>query len=102
MMGSAVGKDRRLVDGNRERELRSRLSEGGQGGAEAVILFLSDPGGNGRREGGGRLEIVPCQDWEHAGQQGGRRTGWGGGGLRGTIIVIYIHIHACSRRVADG
>lgn len=55
--------------GQRESETR-----GGGGWGEIALLFPSDPGGREREflVGWGIRKIVPCQDWVHAGQWGGR------------------------------
>lgn len=49
--------------------------------------------------GGGGLEIVPCQDWGHAGQQGGRRTGTSG---RGALGHDNCDIHTHTRLLTMG
>lgn len=74
------------------------VEERGEGGAELVILFLSDPGGKkGEDKKSCHVRIGSMLGSGGAGEQGRQ-----GGGLEGAIIVIYIHTHARSQRVADG
>lgn len=73
---------------NRVRE--DVVVEIGKGGAQSVILFLSDPGGN-KEEIRNRAMSGLRACWAVVGQERTEKSGWG---LEGTIIVIYIHTRA--------